>query len=148
MSDILADADVPAARAGIRRGPVLAALLALLALWLGAMAAVLAAAEGEDASAGELLALLPSGGGEVGAIAGGGRGRGRGDAVDHRAGLYAVYGEGAGFAGRLRAAGRAGSGRPTCSTGSAWAAARGPRPGGGDAGRSRQAPRRADVGVG
>jgi hypothetical protein len=53
MSDILADADVPAARAGIRRGPVLAALLALLALWLGAMAAVLAAAEGEDASAGE-----------------------------------------------------------------------------------------------
>ncbi len=92
----------PAGR--VRGGILLAALLAVLVLWLGAMAAVLAVAEGEDASAGELLALLP-GRGEAGAIAA----TAAADGVLMRAtvvpGLYAVFGEGPGFAGRLRAAG-------------------------------------------
>jgi hypothetical protein len=106
MQATTADSDAGSASAGIRRGPLLAALAALLALWLGAMAAVLAAAEGEDARAGELLALLPPGDrGEVGAIAAAAAAGGvmmRGTIFP---GLYAVYGEGEGFAGRLRAAG-------------------------------------------
>jgi hypothetical protein len=89
---------------GVRGRPLLAALLAVLALWLGAMAAVLAAAEGEDASAGELLALLP-GRGEAGAIAAAAAAEGVVMRATVVPGLYAVYGEGPGFAGRLRAAG-------------------------------------------
>jgi hypothetical protein len=106
MRATTADSDIGHAPAGIRRGPVLAALAILLALWTGAMAAVLATAEGEDSRAGELLALLPGDrGGEVGAIAAAAAAGGvvmRGTIFP---GLYAVYGEGEGFAGRLRAAG-------------------------------------------
>ena len=105
MQATTADSDAGNAPAGIRRGPVLAALAILLALWTGAMAAVLAAAEGEDAHAGELLALLPGGGGEVGAIAAAAAAGGVVMRATIFPGLYAVYGEGEGFAGRLRAAG-------------------------------------------
>jgi len=91
---------------GVRGRPLLAALLAVLAVWLGAMVAVLAVAEGEDAHAGELLALLPTGGrGEVGAIATAAAAGGVVMRATIVPGLYAVYGEGEGFAGRLRAVG-------------------------------------------
>lgn len=89
---------------GVRRGPLLAALAGVLVLWLGAMVAVLAAAEGEDARSGELLALLP-GRGEAGAIATAAAAEGVLMRATVVPGLYAVYGEGEGFAGRLRAAG-------------------------------------------
>ena len=44
---------------GVRSGPLLAALLAALILWLGAMAAVLAAVRGQERSGREPVELTP-----------------------------------------------------------------------------------------
>lgn len=92
-------------RRPIRQLPVLAALLAVLAVWLAGMAVALRAGEAEDARSGALLALLPRGGGELGAIAAAGAAEGVVMRATVVPGLWAVRGEGEGFAGRLRAAG-------------------------------------------
>jgi hypothetical protein len=102
---------MPAATAGsvrpIRHSPVLAALLAVLLAWLGAMAVALHAGEAEDAGAGELLALLTRADGELGAIAAAAAAGGVVMRPTILPGLYAVHGPAPGFAGRLRAAGAA-----------------------------------------
>ena len=77
---------------------MLAALLAVLTVWLAGMAVALRAGEAEDARAGALLALLPRGGGELGAIAAAGAAEGVVMRATVVPGLWAVRGEGEGFA--------------------------------------------------